>query len=661
MEHLLEKLNSVQRKAVLATDGPILIIAGAGSGKTMVLTHKIAYLAFENSIALDRILAVTFTNKAATEMKERVIKLLQRQDGSRVGSGDLSIGTFHSICLKIIRKHSALCGYGQNFTIADAKDQEHIIKSIMVKRNIDEKQYAPELFIYHISKLKNRLIDPKQHAESANGIGAFPELAARVYFDYQDALKTHNAVDFDDIIMQCVTLLKTHPDVCAFYQEQFQYIFIDEYQDTNHAQYQLTHLLARKHKNICVVGDSDQAIYGWRQADMTNILNFEKDYPATQVFVLEENYRSTQTILHAANMVIKKNKERKEKNLFTKNQLGEKIKVVSVMNEKQEAEFVAEKIKALMRVERWQFSDFAVLYRTNAQSRVIEEAFMKHRIPYRITGGFKFYDRKEIKDMLAYIKFVYNDKDIVSLRRIINTPARGIGKASLEKFLRDGARTKHIDTFFALLARLREAQHTMPLSDFIKYIAKESGTQEELRDGTTEEVSRWENILELASAASSYGSAAQEGAGAGEVPAAKVIGEFLDNAALVSQEEEITQRSVNVMTVHSAKGLEFRVVFLIGMEDGIFPHQRSKNSLAELEEERRLCYVALTRARAYIYLIYAKSRKLYGQTKINPPSRFLFDIPEHFVSFEEYQGNLFTRPLADGLDFENGIVDFDTT
>ena len=643
---MLSHLNIKQKEAVLASDGPVLIVAGAGSGKTMVLTHKIAHLTLEKGISLDRILAVTFTNKAASEMRERVFSLLEKWNKDNAGGKEqLTIGTFHSVCLKILRSHTALAGYGANFVIADTKDQESMLKTILAELAIDEKKFAPELFMYHTSKLKNRLITAREHEEEVSGTGMFPELAAKVYVAYQDSLKAHNAVDFDDIIMQCVLLLKNNPAVLAQYQDRFRYIFIDEYQDTNHAQYQLAHLLARKHKNICVVGDSDQAIYGWRQADMSNILNFEKDYPDARVFVLEENYRSTQTILHAANMVIKKNKVRKEKNLFTQNELGSKINVVVVASEKQEAQFITEKIRELSRTEHCALSDFAVLYRTNAQSRVIEEAFMKDRIPYRMTGGFKFYDRKEIRDMLAYLRIIHNDKDTTSLKRIINVPARGIGKASLDKFLYNGTRTKHIDSFFAIIAGLQEAYATICLSDLIRRVAKESGLQHEWERGTAEDVSRWENILELVSAASAYGNA----------PSAEVMTEFLDNVALVSQEEKTTQRSVNLMTMHSAKGLEFKVVFVVGMEDGVFPHQRSKNSPAEMEEERRLCYVALTRARAHIYLVYAKMRRLYGQTQVNPPSRFLFDIPEQFVAFREYGGN----SHMDELDFEDGIVDID--
>ncbi len=643
---MLSHLNIKQKEAVLATDGPVLIVAGAGSGKTMVLTHKIAYLTLEKGVSLDRILAVTFTNKAASEMKERIFSLLEKWNKDTVGGkGQLTIGTFHSVCLKILRTHTVLAGYETNFVIADTKDQESMLKTILAELSIDEKKFGPELFMYHISKLKNKLITAQQHEEEVSETGMFPELAAKVYVLYQESLKKHNAVDFDDIIMQCVLLLKNNPDVLAYYQDQFQYIFIDEYQDTNHAQYQLAYLLARKHKNICVVGDSDQAIYGWRQADMSNILNFEKDYPNANVFVLEENYRSTQTILHAANMVIKKNKIRKEKNLFTQNELGSKINIVVVTSERQEAKFITEKIRELSRTEHLALSDFAILYRTNAQSRVIEEAFTKDRIPYRMTGGFRFYDRKEIKDILAYLRFIHNDKDKTSLKRIINTPARGIGKASLDKFLFNGTRTKNIDSFFNIISNLRDAYQTVCLSDLVKRVAKDSGIQSEWEHGTAEEMTRWENILELVSASSLYG----------DKPSAGVMTEFLDNVALVSQEEKTTQRSVNLMTMHSAKGLEFKVVFVVGMEDGIFPHQRSKNSPSEMEEERRLCYVAITRAGAHIYLVYAKARRLYGQMQTNPPSRFLFDIPEQFVSFHEYGQN----SHLDELDFKDGIVDID--
>ena len=647
MEKLLQKLNLQQKNAVLATDGSILIVAGAGSGKTMVLTSKIAYLILNRDIAPENILAVTFTNKAAKEMKERVFKLLAQYSNASVPANEsaLNIGTFHSIGARILRQHIDLLGYSRNFAIFDEDNQEELIKTIMKEFEIDAKKFPPSLFLAHISKLKSKLTGIKDY-DSQSDAGFF-KILADVLPAYQKALKDNNAVDFDDMIALCVEIFRNHPEILARYQQKFRYILIDEYQDTNYAQYQLINMLAKSHGNLCVVGDSDQSIYRWRQADIKNILNFEKDYPQSQVFLLEENYRSTQSILDAANQVIKKNKMRKEKNLFTKNEKGGKIKLIMARDEVAEAEFVAKKIMEIKKKTGCSLADFAALYRTNAQSRSLEEALIKNKIPYKMIGGFKFYERKEIKDLLSYLKFIFNPKDKISLKRIISYPPRGIGKVSLEKFIKSESKTPQIESFMEMISALRSEQKNLPLSQFIKLLAKKSGIENHLKNSENkEEIGRWENIMEFISAASRYDQQDPETA----------LETFLEDTALISSgDEESRDGMVNLMTIHSAKGLEFEVVFLIGMEDNLFPHSRSKNSIDELEEERRLCYVAITRAKKEIYLLYAQKRKIYGQTQVNPPSRFIFDLPEHLVEFQEYGIEKWMKEL----DFEDGIIDIE--
>lgn len=574
-------------------------------------------------------------------MKERVRALLAE---SSAHAAPL-IGTFHSVCLAILRAHAELLGYGRDFIIFDSKDQEALLKSICEELRIDTERFAPESFCNAISKLKSKLIIPDAFAKDA--LDPYQKTTAIVYEKYQTALKEHNAVDFDDMIMLCVQLFEARKDILERYQEQFRYILIDEYQDTNFAQHCFVNLLAARYKNICAVGDLDQAIYGWRQADVTNILDFETHYPDAKVVVLEENYRSTQTILSAANMIISKNKMRKEKNLFTKNKTGEKINVVVAATEMEEAEFVARAIRTLARDKRFSLSDIAVLYRTNAQSRAIEETFARRAIAYKVIGGLKFYERKEIKDVLAYLRCIANPRDTISLKRIINFPPRGIGKVSLANFFRKKETTKSIDGFFALIASLKEARGTLPLSAFMKLVIQQSGIETHFKELGEKEEARWENVRELISAAASYDAETPE----------RALTSFLDNAALASQEnKEENTGAVHVMTMHSAKGLEFRAVFVIGMEDNIFPHSRSKQSSAEMEEERRLCYVAVTRAKEHVWLLYARARRTYGKTQTNPPSRFLFDIPEHLVSFSVCG----EEASISYNDLENGIVGFET-
>lgn len=633
MSKLLEKLNEAQKKAVLITDGPLLVIAGAGSGKTRVLTHKIAYL-IESGINPENILAVTFTNKAAKEMKERVKRLAENNNQT---INQLNIGTFHSISASLLRRHATLLGYGNNFVIFDSDDQLSLVKSIMQELDIDIEKFKPQSFLARISSLKTKLKNANQSEVEAGDF--FARNVAAVYAKYEHLLKEQNAMDFDDLITLFVKLLRENKEILEKYQEKFKYVFIDEYQDTNSAQYNLVRLLAQKSVHLCAVGDNDQAIYGWRDADYRNILNFEKDYPKAQKIILEENYRSTQNILNAANGVIKKNPSRYEKNLFTKNGSGAKINLILAQNEQKEAEFIAKKIAELTRKYRINLSGFAVLYRTNSQSRAMEEALMKLSIPYNIIGGFKFYHRKEVKDVLAYLRYLYNEKDTAGLKRIINTPPRGIGKVALDNFFKNGIKTKNIEAFFEMMKSLKVESENMKLSKLLREIVKKSGIEKTLNDGTKEGIARWENILELFSVASVYDNT--------ENSALK----FLENAALISDQDGLDQTKpmVSLMTVHTAKGLEFDIVFIIGLEDGVFPHERSKSSQDELEEERRLCYVALTRAKKELYLLHTEQRRAFGKTQSNPPSRFLYDLPQELIEFCQYP-SFYSSLDRDGLD-----------
>lgn len=635
----LEDLNAPQKEAVQTTDGPLLVFAGAGSGKTKVLTHKIAHL-IEQGVRAENILAVTFTNKAAKEMKERVVSLIS---GINENSQNLNMGTFHFICLKILRENFELIGCKQNFIIFDGDDQISLVKNIIKELDLDKDKFKPRVFLSHISNLKSNLTNERDFEKEASGF--FPQLVSRVYTKYQDYLKEHNAVDFDDIIMLTVILFRKHKNILESYQNKFKYILIDEYQDTNAAQYNLVKLLASKHRNICVVGDNDQAIYGWRSADYKNILNFEKDYPDAKTIMLEENYRSTKNILDAANGVIQKNSSRRDKNLFTQNITGGKINLVLASSERKEGEFIAKKIKEISRREGRRYSDFVVLYRTNSQSRAVEEAFMKASLQYKIVGGFKFYQRKEVKDLIAYLRYIYNDSDKTSFKRIVNTPTRGIGKKALENYFEKGESSKNMEEFFKIISSLKEDAKTMKLSMLMREIAKKSTIEKVLNDKTKEGEAKWENILELFSVASVYDK--QEDA----------IPLFLENVALVSDQDDVDQEKpvVNLMTIHAAKGLEFDIVFILGMEDGLFPHSRTKESHEELEEERRLCYVALTRAKKHLYLLHAEQRNIFGKTETNPPSRFLYDIPQDLIEFVQYPTNEFK--FRDQMD--DGIVDFE--
>lgn len=645
MNSLLKDLNEPQRDAVLSTEGPVLMLAGAGSGKTKALTHRIAYLVAEKGVQPNQILAVTFTNKAAGEMRERVLRLIGRRESDRHYFP--FAGTFHSICLRLLRKDGGHVGLASNFTIFDASDSLAAVKQAMRQLGVDEKQFNPNLIGGLISSAKNELIGPSQYAEHARG-GA-QEVAAKVYPLYQQTLSQASALDFDDIIMKTVQLLR-HKELLEKWQNQFQYILIDEYQDTNHAQYQLVKMLAAKQRNICVVGDDWQAIYSWRGANFQNILNFERDYPEAKVIKLEQNYRSSKNILDAAHSVISRNVVRSDKKLWTDRDGGESVEVLTAFDQDHEGDIICQMIEKAQRQSyavnkvlhgigdaKLDLKDFAVLYRVGAQSRSLEEAFLRHNIPYKIVGGTRFYERKEIKDALAYIRFIHNPEDVISFNRIINLPARGLGDKSLERFsqyrrmhnlrmldallsatqvegLTPRARQSLTD-FYTLIKNLRDEIENHSVAQFLELVIKKTGYLEFLDDGTIQAADRIENVKELLSVAETYNDAGLEG--------------FLEEIALIADIDNYSTESnaVTLMTLHAAKGLEFPVVFLPGMEEGIFPHSRSALDISELEEERRLCYVGMTRAQHKLVLIHAHSRLLYGGIQHNPPSRFLADVP----------------------------------
>ncbi|SDY15871.1 DNA helicase PcrA [Thermoactinomyces sp. DSM 45892] len=637
---LLTGLNPTQRQAVETTEGPVQLIAGAGSGKTRVLTHRVAYLLAEKSIHPWNILAITFTNKAAREMKERIGKL--------VGSvaEDIWVSTFHSMCVRILRRDIDRIGYSRNFTILDTSDQLTVIKQVLKEENLDPKKFEPRTILHKISSAKNALRTPAQMQLHASTF--LDEVAGQIYEKYQHKLKTNESLDFDDLLMKAVELLSTVPEVREFYQRKFQYIHVDEYQDTNHVQYTLVKLLAEHHQNVCVVGDSDQSIYRFRGADISNILNFERDYPQATMIKLEQNYRSTQKILEAANVLIANNTERKPKNLWTDNDAGKPIIVMEAGNEHEEAYYVAEQISKGHR-EGIPYRDFAILYRTNAQSRVLEEVMLKENIAYQVVGGIKFYERKEIKDLLAYLRLVVNPDDDLSLTRVINVPKRGIGAATLEKIALYAASqgvslfraileaeqiglTKRVMTTLQEFASLIQQMHAMveylSAVELTEEILQRSGYREELkREKTIEAASRLENIDEFVTVAQEFEKRSED----------KSLITFLSDLALVSDVDQLDENGmvdestkgdqVGMMTLHSAKGLEFPHVFLVGMEEGIFPHSRSLDDESEMQEERRLAYVGITRAEKELHLTYARARSIYGRTSMNLPSRFLKELP----------------------------------
>ena len=624
----LDNLNKEQQKAVLYNDGPLLILAGAGSGKTKVLTTKIAYLIEELDILPWEILAITFTNKAALEMKERVDKMIGQK------SKDIQISTFHSFGLKILRENYKTLDYDNNFVIMDSDDSLTIVKKILKTLNYDPKIYNPKAIRNKISNCKNELLSPSDYEKYI--ASDYEKIVSEVYYKYEEKLKQNNAVDFDDLLLLPIKLFRKFPDVLQHYQERYKYILIDEYQDTNEAQYILSKMISAKYKNICVVGDADQAIYGFRGANYKNILNFEKDYPNAKSIKLEQNYRSTKTILDAANCVIKNNEKRKEKNLWSTKGEGDKITYYRAYDEKDESYYTAMEIKKLLDAGK-DASDIAILYRTNAQSRVIEEELLKQNIPYRIVGGFSFYQRKEIKDLLAYLKLIYNPKDDVSFLRVINTPKRGIGLKSIEH-LTVKADLENISLFEAiesgkelsfkeLILSLQNIKEKVTLTELIDKVLDATGMKKELEsEKSIESEIRLENLEEFKSITKAF----EERMGLVSLE------DFLYEVSLVNDKDEYKdpRHKVSLMTIHAVKGLEYDVVFVLGLEEGIFPHLNSLMSSSETEEERRLCYVAITRAKEKLYLLNARRRMLFGKEGINPPSRFLQEIDKSLIETE---------------------------
>ncbi|ASZ07346.1 DNA helicase PcrA [Enterococcus thailandicus] len=649
-QELLQGMNPRQKEAVLHTEGPLLLMAGAGSGKTRVLTHRIAYLIEEKEVNPWNILAITFTNKAAKEMKERVNAILE------FGGEDVWVSTFHSMCVRILRRDVDFIGYNRNFTIIDSSEQLTLMKRILKELNIDPKKYDPRGILGTVSQAKNNLQMPEDFEKMQGSY--YEEIAAKCYKAYQKELQYNQCMDFDDLIMNTIRLFNEHPDSLTYYQNKFQYIHVDEYQDTNHAQYTLVNLLAGRFRNLCVVGDADQSIYGWRGADMQNILDFEKDYPDASVILLEQNYRSTKTILDAANQVIENNTNRKPKNLWTENQEGAKITYYRGDNERDETRFVIEKMQHEMRENGRDYGDFAVLYRTNAQSRVMEETLLKANIPYKMVGGHKFYDRKEIKDILAYLNVIANPQDSISFERVVNSPKRGIGPGSVDKLRQfasihewalleaaqnvdlaniSGKAGRQLAEFGAMIDEVTQMVPYLSVTDLTKEVLERSGYQEDLKiQNTLEAQARLENLEEFLSVTQEFDKQFEkQNEETADAPEEKLT-VFLNDLALVSDidnlEEDTTQ--VTLMTLHAAKGLEFPVVFLIGLEEGVFPLSRALMEESELEEERRLAYVGITRAEEVLYLTNAFSRTLYGRTQYNRPSRFIDEIDQDLLEIQ---------------------------
>ncbi len=647
-----EGLNPEQRKAVLQTEGPVLILAGAGSGKTKTLTHRIAYLIAEKGVAPGNILAVTFTNKAAGEMKDRIGALLAKAaEGSAEPvsfHGMPVVGTFHAVCARILRRDIGAIGYETNFNILDADDQVSIVKTAMKELEINPDQIKPRSVLEAISRAKSDFLDEEDYEIRAGSY--YEELVAKVYKRYQAELRKTGSLDFDDLLRLTVKLFKTSPETLERYQDTFRYVMVDEYQDTNPLQYLLVQSLVKKHRNLFVIGDDYQSIYAWRQADIKNILEFERDYPEAVVIMLERNYRSTQIILDAAGGVIARNKSQREKKLWTETKEGDLITVKSMRDELEEAVFVARTIRDGHGSGK-RFGDFAILYRTNAQSRALEEALLRASIPYRIVGGLKFYQRKEVKDAIAYLRLLQNPKDTLALSRVINEPKRTIGDATLAKWMayadsrnlnpleaaqlmtasESGIPEKKIliiRAFAALFEPLKlemvKEKTSMKFSFLLEVLATESGYLLSLHDGTSEGADREDNVRELFGVAKKYD----------EWPLAEGARMFLEEVALASDTDSIETGadSVHLMTLHSAKGLEFPIVFIAGLEEGIFPHSRSAFSEDDLEEERRLMYVGLTRAKEKLYLLSAEQRMIFGSTNVNPASRFIAEIPVHLIA-----------------------------
>ncbi|MDK6804958.1 UvrD-helicase domain-containing protein [Aerococcus sp. UMB7834] len=716
-EDLIQGLNDKQKEAVQCTEGPLLIMAGAGSGKTRVLTHRMAYILSEKDVRPWNLLAITFTNKAAKEMRERVDQLIGQ------GAEAMWVATFHSMCVRILRREAEAIGLSRSFTIADPAEQQTLIKQVMKDLNIDTTKFKPRMILGKISDAKNNLQTPDQYADRHSGL--IEDIVAKCYAAYQKQLLAAQSLDFDDLIMYTVRLFEEQKEVLRYYQQKFQYIHVDEYQDTNEAQYRLVKLLADYFKNICVVGDADQSIYGWRGANMENILNFEEDYPEAKVVLLEQNYRSTKTILAAANDVIGRNQKRKEKDLWTDNDQGEKIHYYRAQTEQDESYFVIEEIKKALQ-KNYQYKDIAVLYRTNAQSRVVEENLVKANLPYRIVGGLKFYDRKEIKDILAYLRLLANPQDNLSFTRVVNVPKRGVGPGSLDKlrqFASDqgltllqaaghvdyapisGKAAKSLKNFAQMLADLNQERAELSIRQLTEKVLDQSGYQEDLENQKTLEAqTRLENIQEFLSVADEFDKRWQEEAGNRQVAAEaddqgqpvqveaiqlpegpgpsaqkqevislfgddtldRLLDEedlmvpeleedrllaFLTDLSLVAdtgEEEESTSGQVTLMTLHAAKGLEFPIVFMIGMEEGLFPLSRAAQDPDELEEERRLAYVGITRAEEKLYLSNSYSRMLYGKREAHAPSRFIEEIDAEHLDQSAKQATSFSFDFGQG-------------
>lgn len=638
MQEILEGMNEEQAKAVKHTDGPLLVMAGAGSGKTRVLTHRIAYLLSEKEVAPMNILAITFTNKAAKEMKERVTKLVGDQ------AREIIMSTFHSLCVRILRRDGDKLGIDRNFAIYDASDSQTAVKEAFRINNVDPKVFNPKAVKYAISDAKNKLITPKVMKQQANDYGE--EKIAELYETYETILKKNQALDFDSLIMETHFLFQKNPEVLHYYQNRFQYIHVDEYQDTNKAQYELVKQLAARFQNLCVVGDSDQSIYKWRGADIYNILSFEEDYPNAKVILLEQNYRSTKKILQAANTVIENNQSRKPKDLWTENDDGTEIKLFKALDERDEARYVIDQVQELNRTKGTRYKEMAILYRTNAQSRAVEDVLVKSDIPYQIVGGTKFYDRKEIKDLLAYLRLITNPHDDISFQRVVNVPKRGIGKTSMEKLqmhaeindlsLFDAVKesdftgmskkaSNQLNLFREMIEDWQQQQEFLNVTDMVEQVLSRSGYEAELmKDRSIESQSRLENLEEFKTVTKQFEETSED----------QTLISFLTDLALISDldnTDEETKDKLTLMTLHAAKGLEFPVVFLVGMEENIFPHTRSLFDMEEMEEERRLAYVGITRAERDLFITHATSRTIFGRTQYNERSRFLDEIPFELI------------------------------
>lgn len=658
MEDILKDLNKNQIEAIKAVDGPVLIIAGPGAGKTRTLTHRIAYM-IASGIKPENILAVTFTNKSAQEMKERIEKLL----GLKKYSTRPLVGTFHSICAKILRNEARVLGFSKNFTIYDKDDQMNLIKKVMDDLGFSQKNFNSYSVLNRISKLKSELVSSDKFEKQA--FNYYEKTVSQIYSAYKRELQKANAMDFDDLIMLTAKLFEENPKILEKYQNQFKYILVDEYQDTNISQYALIKLLAAKYNNLFAIGDTDQSIYAWRHADFRNMLNFEKDFPESKIIRLEQNYRSTKTILTAGQGLIKNNVYRHEKDLWTENADGEKISIAQLDNERDEAKFIIEKMKQMIK-KGYKLNDFAILYRTHAQSRPIEEEFLTQGFPYKIIGALKFYERKEVKDILAYLRILANPNDFVNLQRIYNVPVRGIGKIAFLK-LANFARKNDLDLFksllkakeiedlptksrFALysfgktLEKLKERANDFELTKLMKFIVSEVNYKEHLDTKTEEGYMRWENVKELLTVARKYNSFKTE----------EAMNKFLEEVALIQDTEKIEENKnvIYMMTLHSAKGLEFPAVFLVGMEEGLVPHSKSLDNPIELEEERRLCYVGITRAKRRVFITFARSRMIFGTTSQGISSRFLEELPKETIEFasnlETYSDSAMNRKRFGG-------------